>query len=192
MVLGPGLCDLHRVASLSSNRHQIAVVEGCKSSFSCHCIAGTQEAHSAPDPRELGSKPSNLFGNASLVTANVRVGLLVDAGDELIVTDLKRARSRWSQDQAVDSAGQLLLYAELVRRLLPGKALRLQFAVLTKTKEPIVDQHEVRLSPGRLDRSLRIVDCVWKAIAAEHFYPSPSPMNCPGCQFREPRRRWTG
>lgn len=121
-----------------------------------------------------------------------RIDLLVDAGDELIVTDFKTARSRWSRDQADDSAGQLLLYAELVRRLLPGKSLRLHFTVLTKTKEPAVDQHEVEHAPARIQRSLHTVDRVWRAISEEHFYPAPSPMNCPSCPFREPCRRWAG
>jgi hypothetical protein len=38
--------------------------------------------------------------------------LVVDAGDELVVTDLKTARSRWSQQQAEDSGEQLLLCSE--------------------------------------------------------------------------------
>jgi CRISPR/Cas system-associated exonuclease Cas4 (RecB family) len=121
-----------------------------------------------------------------------RVDLLVDSGDELVVTDLKTARSRWSQDQVEDSGEQLLLYGEVVRRLVPGKRIRLQFGVVTKTKEPAVERHAVQASPHRLTRSKRIVERVWHAIQARHFYPAPSPMNCPTCPFREPCRRWKG
>src|SRR5688572_8464395 len=44
-----------------------------------------------------------------------RVDLLVETSDALVVTDLKTSRARWSREQADDSAGQLLLYHELVR-----------------------------------------------------------------------------
>ncbi|HEY1601331.1 MAG TPA: PD-(D/E)XK nuclease family protein, partial [Pirellulales bacterium] len=62
-----------------------------------------------------------------------RIDLLIDTGDELVIRDFKTARSRWSQDQAEESAGQLLLYSELVQKLDPSKTVRLEFAVLTKT-----------------------------------------------------------
>ena len=46
-----------------------------------------------------------------------RLDLVVETTDELIVTDLKTAKSRWSQDQVEESSGQLLLYSELARSL---------------------------------------------------------------------------
>ena len=121
-----------------------------------------------------------------------RIDLLVETTNELIVTDLKTARSRWSAEQVADSGGQLLLYSELVRQLAPRKKLRLQFAVITKAKEPSVDLHEVAADPKQIDRTKRIVERVWRAIEAEHFYPSPSPMQCPTCPFRDQCRAWCG
>lgn len=121
-----------------------------------------------------------------------RIDLIVETAAELVVTDLKTARSRWSRDQADASAGQLLLYHELVRELVPRKRVRLQFAVLTKTKEPAMEVHEVPASQRRIDRTKRIVERVWKAIASQAFYPAPSPMQCPGCSFREQCRAWSG
>ena len=50
-----------------------------------------------------------------------RVDLLVDAGDHILITDLKTARSRWSQEQARESAGQLLLYHELAKPMADGR-----------------------------------------------------------------------
>jgi len=102
------------------------------------------------------------------------------------------SRSRWSRDQVEESAGQLLLYSELVRSLAPRKRLRLQFAVLTKAKQPALDLHEVPADRQRIDRTKRIVERVWKAIEAGSFYPAPSPMSCPICPFRQPCRGWTG
>ena len=121
-----------------------------------------------------------------------RIDLIVETVDELVVTDLKTSRSRWSREQADDSAGQLLLYHELVRSFAPKKRARLQFAVLTKTKEPAVDLHEVPVDRRAVDRTKRIVERVWKAIHNEVFYPAPSPMQCTGCSFREQCRAWSG
>lgn len=121
-----------------------------------------------------------------------RIDLIVETADELIVTDLKTSRSRWSREQADDSAGQLLLYHELVRSFAPRKRVRLQFAVLTKTKDPAIDLHEVPSDVRRIDRTKRIVERVWKAIESQAFYPAPSPMQCSGCSFREQCRAWTG
>jgi len=49
-----------------------------------------------------------------------RVDLLVDHGDALVVTDLKTARSGWSQNKVDESAEQLVLYAELAQHLVPN------------------------------------------------------------------------
>ena len=121
-----------------------------------------------------------------------RLDLMTETDDAITITDLKTARSAWSGQQADDSAEQLLLYGELVRRLLPHKPLRLEFLVATKTKEVSITRHTIPFDQRRLDRTKRIVQRVWRAIAAEHFLPSPSPMNCPTCPFRDPCRRWSG
>jgi len=121
-----------------------------------------------------------------------RIDLLIDTGSELVIRDFKTARSRWSQNQAAESAGQLLLYSELVQKLDPEKTVRLEFAVLTKTKEPAVDLYVVRADRQRVDRMKRIIERVWRSIEAGLFYPAPSPMQCPTCPYREPCRAWTG
>lgn len=121
-----------------------------------------------------------------------RVDLLIETDDAVVIADLKTSRSRWSRDQAEDSAEQLLLYSELVKHLVPGKPLRLQYVVLTKTKEPVVDVHELPVEPPRVVRTKKIVEQVWRGIAAELFYPVPSPLNCNGCPFHKPCRNWSG
>jgi putative RecB family exonuclease len=121
-----------------------------------------------------------------------RIDLLIDTDDAVIITDFKTSRSRWSRDQAEDSAEQLLLYSELVKKLVPGKQMRLQFVVLTKTKQPVVDVHELPVMPQQVVRIKRIVERVWKAIEAGSFYPTPSPLQCPSCPYREPCRAWKG
>ena len=121
-----------------------------------------------------------------------RLDLITETDDAITITDLKTARSAWSGQQADDSAEQLLLYGALVRRLIPHKPLRLEFMVATKTKEVSITRHAIPFDQRRLDRTKRIIERVWRAIAAEHFFPSPSPMNCPACPFRDPCRRWNG
>lgn len=119
-----------------------------------------------------------------------RIDLITEAIDDLVITDFKTSRSKWSRDQADDSAGQLLLYHELVRNFAPRKRVRLQFAVLTKTKGPVVDLHEVPADRRTIDRTKQIVERVWKAIDAQVFYPAPSPLQCPTCAFRTACREW--
>ena len=121
-----------------------------------------------------------------------RVDLIVETVEAVFVTDLKTARSKWSQSQVEESAGQLLLYHELAKSLAPRKRLRLQFAVISKTKTPTVDLYEVPVDAKQIDRTKRIVERVWQAIEAESFYPAPSPMQCPTCPFRKPCREWQG
>ncbi|HEY5314389.1 MAG TPA: PD-(D/E)XK nuclease family protein [Pirellulales bacterium] len=121
-----------------------------------------------------------------------RIDLLIDTGTELVVRDFKTARSRWSQDQANESASQLLLYSELVQKLDPTKSVRLEFAVLTKAKQPTVDRLGVPVDRRQVQRIKRTVERVWRAIEERHFYPSPSAMNCPTCPFRAPCRAWPG
>jgi putative RecB family exonuclease len=121
-----------------------------------------------------------------------RVDLIIETDAELVIADWKTSRSRWSAEQVEDAAEQLLLYAELAQDFAPGKRVRLEFVVLTKTKEVAVDQHLSAVDPLRVKRTKQVVERVWRAIEAGHFYPAPSPMNCAGCPYRQPCRAWCG
>ena len=121
-----------------------------------------------------------------------RVDLLLETDDAVIVQDFKTSRSAWNAQQALDQCEQLLLYGDLVRGLVPGKQLRLQFAVLTKAKAPRVQLLEAPFDPDRLQRTKRVFEAVWAAIQAGHFYPNPSPLSCSGCGYRSACAAWTG
>ena len=121
-----------------------------------------------------------------------RIDLLVETNDAVVITDLKTSRNRWTRQKAEDASEQLLLYSELVKDLVPSKQLKMRFAVLTKAKKPAIDVHELPVDARRVGRIKRIVERVWRAIEAEHFYPAPSPMQCPACPYRGPCRAWTG
>src|SRR5262249_18467586 len=111
------------------------------------------------------------------LTALLRDQFNVSRPDDLL---LKPARSQWSQEHVEESANQLLIYSELAKPLAEGKPVKLSFAVLTKTKVPDMSLHQVEADPRHVTRTKRIVERIWHAIQAGHFYPNPSPMNCPG------------
>ena len=121
-----------------------------------------------------------------------RIDLLLETDDAVVVQDFKTSRSAWNEYQAEDQSEQLLLYADLVRKLIPGKKLRLQFAVITKAKSPKVQLLEASFDESKLDRTKRVFESVWSAIESAHFYPSPSPMQCSGCGYRSQCDAWRG
>ena len=108
------------------------------------------------------------------------------------VTEWQTLERAWDQQQVVDQSDQLLLYADLVRKVMPGKQLRLQFAVLTKSRDPKIQLLETTFDESKLDRTKRIFQAVWSAIQSGHFYPSPSPMQCPSCGYRKQCGAWRG
>ena len=121
-----------------------------------------------------------------------RLDLLMESDGILTVTDFKTSKSAWSGDQAADSAEQLLLYSELVRQRFPGLPIRLEFVVFTKAKKVAISRYTVSLDAVRVTRTKRVAQRVWRAISAGHFIPSPSPMNCNGCPYRNACRQWSG
>jgi putative RecB family exonuclease len=121
-----------------------------------------------------------------------RVDLIVDRPDALVICDWKTARSRWSREQAEDASEQLLLYSELAKDLAPGKPLKLEFVILTKTKAVAVERLLLPVEPARVARTKRIVRNIWQAIDSGYFYPAPSAMNCPTCPYRQSCRSWSG
>ena len=121
-----------------------------------------------------------------------RVDLLTEDSDSLAITDIKTSRGRWSPEQVEDSAEQLLLYSKLASEIAPGKKILTRFLVLTKTKEPVVEEHVREIQPGSLTRTLAGVERVWRAIESGVFYPAPSTMSCSGCGYRAACRAWAG
>jgi CRISPR/Cas system-associated exonuclease Cas4 (RecB family) len=121
-----------------------------------------------------------------------RVDLLTEDSDSLVVTDIKTSRSRWSAEQVEDSGEQLLLYSHLASEIAPGKKITTRFLVLTKAKEPVVEEHVREVNPAAVKRTLAGVERVWRAISAGNFYPAPSIMSCSSCGYRAACRAWAG
>ncbi len=120
-----------------------------------------------------------------------RLDLVVAQDNALVITDFKTSRSRWSMPDVTSSAGQLLLYGELLRRQL-DRPVRLQFAVLTKTRQPQLEVHPVAADPARIARQIAIIQRVWRSIQGAHFYPHPTAMNCTACPYQTACARWPG
>jgi len=121
-----------------------------------------------------------------------RVDLLTEDDDQLVISDVKTSRSRWGADQAEESAEQLLLYSRLASELAPGKKIVTRFLVLTKTKEPVIEEHVAEVKPEKVARTLAGAQRVWQAMQSGLFYPAPSSMACAGCPFREACSKWQG
>lgn len=120
-----------------------------------------------------------------------RLDLVVETEEAIVVIDFKTARSRWSTADVQAAEGQLIVYHELVRQL-ADKPVRLQFAVITKTKQPEIEILPVIPSPSRIERTRHLIQRVWDSILSQNFYPVPSAMNCPTYSYREHCARWTG
>jgi putative RecB family exonuclease len=121
-----------------------------------------------------------------------RVDLLTEDDDQLVITDVKTSRSRWSAEQVEDSGEQLMLYAHLASEISPGKRLKTKFLIITKAKEPVVEEHTREVDPAAVKRTLAGVERVWRAIESGVFYPAPSTMNCASCGYRSACRAWMG
>jgi putative RecB family exonuclease len=121
-----------------------------------------------------------------------RVDLLTEDADSLVITDIKTSRGKWSPEQVEDSGEQLLLYSHLASEISPGKKIATRFLVLTKTKEPVVEEHVREVEPVNVKRTLAGVERVWRAIESGVFYPAPSTMSCSTCGYREACRAWVG
>ena len=120
------------------------------------------------------------------------VDLMMDVGENLVITDLKTSRNRWSQSQITNSSEQLLLYSVLAEKLVVDKPIQLQFAVITKTKNPTLEIHTVELDSQRIERTKQMVKRTWQAIRSRNYYPTSSPMSCGSCAFQEPCSQWSG
>jgi len=119
-----------------------------------------------------------------------RVDLLTEDADSLVITDIKTSRGKWSAEQVEDGGEQLLLYSHLASEISPGKKIATRFLVLTKTKEPVIEEHVREVEPAAVKRTSAGVERVWRAVESAVFYPAPSTVACAGCGYRSACRAW--
>ena len=70
--------------------------------------------------------------------------------------------------------------------------VRLEFVVLTKTKDPVIETWPVEIDPHAIGRTKLVIRRVWAAMQAGIVYPNPSAMNCTGCPYQRACREWRG
>jgi putative RecB family exonuclease len=121
-----------------------------------------------------------------------RIDPLIDTGPELVLTDFRTSRSAWNAERVEEAAPELLISHELAKPRAGGRPIRIEFAVVTKAKFPVLTRHEVQVDPHQVERAKVLVQRIWRGIEAGHVYPVPSPLNCTRCPFRDPCRAWPG
>lgn len=120
------------------------------------------------------------------------VDLVFESDDRLVVRDYKTAGRKWNQRSAESNGGQLELYGELAKRLLPERKLSFEFVVITKTKSPTVERFAIQSSSRRMERTKLVADVTLDAIATGVFYPNKNPMTCSTCPYHSACAAWRG
>ena len=111
---------------------------------------------------------------------------LVDRNSFII--DHKTAKKSWSEDQATKDL-QLTAYS-LAYRTLEGKEEKgLRFDVMVRTKEPKIQQLYTTRNQKDIDRFIKTLAYVYKAIETGIFYPNENWM-CPSCGYGALCRKW--
>lgn len=124
-----------------------------------------------------------------------RLDLVLRTDDALVIRDFKTARQRWRSGQAEEYGGQLMLYADLLdavgleRR---DRPVRMEFCVITKSPEPVIETFELQPDARARQRTRRIIAGAWRAMITGAVWPNPSPMNCAGCPYTGACRAWGG
>jgi hypothetical protein len=67
----------------------------------------------------------------------------------------------------VGQGEQLLLYSHLASEIAPGKKIATRFLVLTKTKEPVIEEHVREVEPAAVKRTLAGVQRVGGLMGCE-------------------------
>lgn len=124
-----------------------------------------------------------------------RVDLLAIGVNALRIVDFKTSRTGWHAAKVQEALPQQLLYSELVQSVAKSCGdipVQIEWIVLTKGKSPRVEHHAARPDSRNLRWTKLMIGRVWQAIAAGHFYPTPSVTACSSCPYRSPCSKWEG
>lgn len=152
---------------------------------------------------ELSKLDSHLLGVEETLRGSIgddcpdllgRIDLIAQSPDALRIVDFKTSRSAWNDASVQDASTQQLLYSELVQPLADSLNLpvRIEWVVLTKTKNPGVTRYALDPDPRQIQRARSMVRSVWRVIRDGHFYPNPSTANCVSCPYKSACRQWEG
>lgn len=123
---------------------------------------------------------------ADVPPIEMRLDLLELNGTDLIVSDLKTSRSRWSESKVAESLPQLILYAHglmpLLRELGAKKVVP-RFVAVTKGKYPVVQILQPTATQNDVARLKQTVSETWSAIQSGVF-PRRESWACGHCPYR--------
>lgn len=117
------------------------------------------------------------------------VFLIAKTRRDLVLRDYRISRSRLTDEQLETATDSVLLLGELARLTYgASRSLQLESIVLFKTKDATIDTYLLAASSAAASRAKVTAEHVWRAIHARAFYPTPSPIHCSSCPFRQPCR----
>ena len=117
-----------------------------------------------------------------------RLDLIELRGQDLIITDLKTSRAKWSDDKTRENLPQLVLYAHVVLGQLEdlgAKRVVLRFVVVTKGKNPVVQVLSPAVSHDDATRVKQLVSDCWQAISTATAFHRREGWQCKQCPFRK-------
>jgi putative RecB family exonuclease len=115
-----------------------------------------------------------------------RIDLLELQGTDLVVSDLKSSRSKWSELKIQEAIPQLVLYATGLLPLmkeLGAKRIVTKFIVVTKAKKPVVQVLQPQCSQEDVVRLKQSVSETWTAIQTGLFVKHEG-WQCSQCPFK--------
>jgi RecB family exonuclease len=121
---------------------------------------------------------------ADVPPIEMRLDLLELRGTDLIVSDLKTSKSRWSEAKIADGLPQLVLYAHglmPILRELGATRIVPRFVTVTKAKKPVVQVLQPTATQADVTRLKQTVAETWNAIQSDVFprYESWACAQCP-------------
>lgn len=150
---------------------------------------------SAPDPvepiaveQELRAPLVNL-ASGDVLTGVILIGILdrVDPGFRPI--ELKTSGQSYSQFRC-DISLQMTIYSYLMAYHHEAERIDGAFEVIVKNKAPKVQRLDTRRDVRDFERMYNTIEQIVHGIDAGLFYPNPSHMFCPGCDFNHECARW--
>jgi hypothetical protein len=119
------------------------------------------------------------------VPLKARLDLVAVEQNNLVVTDLKTSKCRWSDNKAQEYLPQLVIYAAAVKGMVRDLGLKKiipRFVVLTKGKTPAIQVVEPKATQDDVTRLKELVCETCDAINKQVFVRRES-WQCNGCPF---------
>jgi len=119
------------------------------------------------------------------IPLKARIDLVTVEGQNLIVSDLKTSKSRWSDSKVAESLPQLVIYSAATTGLARELGLRRivpRFVILTKAKEPVIQTIDPQASQADVVRLRELVSETARAIRSEVF-PRREGWQCAQCPY---------